>query len=121
MSKTILLVDDEPDVVDLIKNRLEANQYTVMTAQDGHEALEKIYAHKPDLIVLDIMMPGISGYDVCERIKHDPDVCHIPVFILTAKIRYKDKKEGEHCGADAYITKPYSSDLLLDQIRRTIG
>ncbi len=118
MKGRILLVDDELDVLELVKNRLEANDYQVSTANDGEEALHKAKVEKPDLIVLDVMMPVINGYEVCARLKQDKELCQIPVLILTAKIKYADKRIAETCGADGYIPKPYSSEILLDEINK---
>lgn len=114
----ILIVDDEPDVVDLVKNRLEANKYSVITANDGEEALHKVKTEKPDLVVLDVSMPVINGYEVCARLKNESDTSHIPVLMLTARIKYTDKKIADQCGADGYIPKPYSSDMLLQEINK---
>lgn len=118
MKPRILIADDERDVVDLVRNRLELKDYEVLSAYDGQEALDKIRSEKPDLIVLDIMMPLKSGYEVCNQIKQDRELSHIPILMLTAKIKYADKKIAECCGADAYIPKPYSSDLLLETIEK---
>lgn len=120
MKGRILVVDDEPNIVELVKNRLEANQFEVITAADGLEALEKARAHRPHVIVLDIMMPVISGYEVCARLKQDVDLKNIPVLILTAKIKYTDKRIAEHCGADCYIPKPYCSEMLVEEINKFI-
>ena len=118
MKRKILVVDDEPEVVELVKNRLEDNDYEVITANDGEEALYRANTEMPNLIILDIMMPVIDGYDVCVRLKTDRKLCHIPILMLSAKIRYNDKKIAEQCGANAYIPKPYSSEMLLDEINK---
>ena len=121
MKKKILVVDDEPEVVELVKNRLEDNNYEVITANDGEEALYRANTEMPNLIILDIMMPVIDGYDVCARLKTDSKLCHIPILMLTAKIKYNDKKIAERYGADAYIPKLYSSEMLLGQINKFLS
>tara|TARA_B100000745_G_scaffold23971_1_gene15926 strand:- start:322 stop:684 length:363 start_codon:yes stop_codon:yes gene_type:complete len=119
--RKILLVDDEPDVIDVIKNRLEQNEFEVIIANDGEEALHKLKSDKPDLVVLDVSMPVISGYEVCARIKHNRDYSHIPVLMLTARIKYTDRKVAQKCGADSYIPKPYSSELLIDEVNKFLN
>ncbi len=119
--KKILIVDDEPDVIELVSSRLEANHYTVVTASDGEEGLHQIQADPPDLVILDIGMPVVNGYEVCSRIKRHEDYQHIPVIMLTAGMRYAHRKQSEHCGADGFISKPYCSERLLDEVRRFIG
>lgn len=116
--KKILVVDDEPYVTDIVKRKLEAQNYEVVVAQDGEEALNMAKAEKPHLIVLDIMMPVINGLEVCSRLKHDPKLSDIPVLMLTGRMKYSDKRMAEQCGADAYIPKPCSSVMLMDQIKK---
>ena len=115
---TILIVDDDQEILALVKKRLENHGYQTLTACDGEEALYQIDLQKPDIIVLDVSMPVINGFEVCARLKGDASTRHIPVLMLTGHIRYTDKKIAEHCGADGYIPKPYSAQLLLDEIAR---
>lgn len=115
---TILIVDDDEEILELVKNRLENHGYETVTAIDGGEALHKVRIQRPDMIVLDVSMPILSGYEVCARLKSDEATRHIPVLILTGHIRYADKKIAEHCGADGYLPKPYSSEMLLDEIAK---
>lgn len=114
--KHILVVDDEPDLVEMLKLQLEAKGYKVTTASDGQEALEKVREIKPDLVLLDIMMPKMDGYQVCRMIKFDDELKHIAVVMLTARVQERDQKTGEEVGADAYLTKPFEYRDLLAKV-----
>lgn len=113
----ILLVDDEKDLVELLSIRLEEAGFEVITSLDGHEGLEKAKREKPDLIILDIMMPKMDGYQFCRLLKFDRQFEKIPILMLTARTQEQDRKTGLTVGADAYITKPYSLPELLNKIR----
>jgi CheY-like chemotaxis protein len=104
--KTILVVDDDREVIVVIKNRLEASHYAVITAADGKEALDTVKQHNPDLIIMDIMMPKMSGIKVCALIKADHRYKHIPVIMLTSSANESDRETSKEVGADAYCTKP---------------
>lgn len=119
--KRLLLVDDERDLVDLIKMRLEASGYEVLVAYDGQEALEKARSEKPDLIILDIMLPKIDGYKVCRMLKFDESYRAIPIIMFSARAQESDKKTGERVGADAYIVKPFEPGLLLNKISELLA
>lgn len=114
--KTIFVIDDEQDLVEMIRIKLEFEGFEVITACNGREALERIKDFTPDLILLDVMMPQLDGYQVCRKLKADSKYKHIPVIMFTAKAQENDKLWGEECGADAYLTKPYSFDDLLKKI-----
>jgi len=116
----ILVVDDEPDIVRVITKTLEVNGYEVITANDGQEGLEKAKTEKPDLIVLDLMLPKIDGYKVCGLLKKDTRYVKTPIILFTAKAQAKDVKLGEEVGADAYITKPFEAEVLLSKIEELI-
>ena len=118
--KKILLVDDEKDLVNIVKFRLEVNNYEVITAYDGNEALEKARSTKPDLIILDLMLPKIDGYKVCGLLKKDARYTRIPIIMFTAKAQEEDVKLGHEVGADAYITKPFEPHVLLTKIQDLI-
>lgn len=120
VKKIILVVDDEPDFVELVKDDLEANKYKVIVAYDGEEALEKAKTEKPDLIVLDIMLPKVDGFEVCRRLKVDEEHKDIPIIILSAKFQPVDIRFGEALGADAYLTKPLEEDMLLNKIKELL-
>ena len=117
MPKEILIVDDEPGIVVPIQFLMEQQGYLVMIAERGEDALDLIYKYKPDLVLLDIMLPGIDGYDVCEIIRLNPDYRNIKILFLTAKGREVDIAKGLALGADAYITKPFSNDELVASVK----
>ena len=121
MAKKILLVDDEPELVEMVKTRLKANNYEVITASDGQEGLDKAKREKPDLIILDIMLPRMDGYKVCGLLKADTRHNKIPIIMFTARAHESDKKLGKELGADAYITKPFESVELLGKINELLG
>lgn len=120
MPKRILVVEDETQLVDLMKMRLEANNYEVITAYDGQEALEKTRREKPDLIILDLMLPKMDGYKVCGLLKKDTRYAKIPIVMFTARAQEGDIKLGEELGADAYITKPFEPQVLLSKIKELL-
>lgn len=117
----ILVVDDEEDILSLVKMRLEANGYEVITAQDGQEGLNIAKSAKPDLIVLDLMLPKMDGYKVCRILKFDSRYKDIPIILFTARSREEDKKTGFVTGADAYITKPFEPQVLLENIKKLLS
>lgn len=118
--KKILLVDDEVDFVEVLRVRLENNNYEVIVAYDGEEGLEKAEREAPDLIILDIMLPKISGFDVCRKLKVDENFKNIPVIMLSAKFQANDIKFGMAMGADAYITKPFEPDVLIGKMQELL-
>ena len=119
--KKILFVDDEMDLVKLVSSRLLAGGYDVVTARDGREALDKIKKEKPELVILDLMLPKIDGHKVCALIKADTRYKKIPVIIFTAKAEAEDMDLGKEAGADAYITKPFEPEILLDKIEKLLA
>jgi DNA-binding response OmpR family regulator len=120
MPKEILIVDDEPGVVVPIQFLMEQQGYRVMIAERGEDALDLIYQYKPDLVILDIMLPGIDGYEVCEIIRLDPNCRDVKIIFLTAKGREVDIAKGLALGADAYITKPYSNAELVAKVKELL-
>lgn len=118
MAKKILVVDDEVQLVELIKMRLEASRYKVITAYDGQEALDKAKKEKPDLIILDLMLPKMDGYKVCGLLKADSRYNKIPILMFTARAQETDIKQGKEVGADDYITKPFEPEVLLGKIKK---
>jgi len=122
MSKgRILVVDDEIYIVHILDFSLGMEGYEVLTALDGEQALERLKSDKPDLIVLDIMMPKLDGYEVCKTIKANAATQNIPVILLSAKGRNADQKMGFDVGADDYITKPFSPRKLVERINQLLG
>jgi DNA-binding response OmpR family regulator len=120
MAKEILIVDDEPGVVVPIQFLMQQQGYKVMVAERGEDALDLIYQYKPDLVLLDIMLPGIDGYEVCEIIRLNPDFRDIKIIFLTAKGREAEIAKGLALGADAYITKPYSNAELVAKVKELL-
>ena len=110
--KKILFVDDEPMIVKIMKSRLEANDYVVYTALSGKEALDMALEQHPDLILLDILMPDLNGYEVCGRLKSDPRTKEIPVIMFTALQEAECKQQSEDMGAVEIIRKPFVGDLV---------
>jgi two-component system alkaline phosphatase synthesis response regulator PhoP len=117
----ILVVDDEIYIVHILDFSLGMEGYEVITALDGEQAIEKAHAEKPDLIVLDIMMPKLDGYETCKALKGDATTRDIPVILLSAKGRNVDQKIGFEVGADDYITKPFSPRKLVERINSILG
>jgi len=121
MSKaTILVVDDEEDIQELVRLNLAREGYDVLTCGTGEQALETARAKLPALIILDLMLPGIDGLEVCKRLKSEPKTKSIPVVMLTAKGEEVDIVTGLELGADDYITKPFSGKVLVARIRRIL-
>jgi len=114
--KKILVIDDETDLAEMLVLRLEANGYQVISALDGQEGLDKARTEKPDLIILDLMLPKIDGYKVCRMLKFDERYRHIPIILFTARAQELDIKLGKEVGADAYIIKPFEPDILLSKV-----
>ena len=114
--KKILIVDDERDLVELIGLNLQRNGYDVVTAHDGATGLELARRQHPDLLILDVMMPGLSGRDVTMALKGDPDTAALPILMLTAKTEETDIIVGLSMGADDYVTKPFSMKVLLARV-----
>ena len=115
--RRLLLVDDEPSIVKMVGKRLEVEGYEVVIAMDGQEALRKVQMNHPDLVILDLMLPKMNGYEVCTTLKQDPQSQHIPIIMFTAKAQERDEQLGLACGANAYVRKPFKAQELLDQIR----
>jgi len=120
MAKEILIVDDELDVVVPIQFLMEQQGYSVLTAQRGEDALDLIYQYKPDLVLLDIMLPGIDGWQVCEIVRLNPNYRDTKIIFLTAKGRREEIAKGLALGADAYITKPFSNAELVAEVKNLL-
>src|SRR4030042_115078 len=116
-AKKILIVEDEKKIVDIIKAYLEKEGYHVMVAYDGKVALDMAQSHSPDLIILDLMLPEISGWDVCRTLRKKSD---IPIIMLTARDEVADKIVGLELGADDYVTKPFSAGELVSRVRAVL-
>ena len=118
MAKKILAVDDERHIVRLVQVNLERQGYEVVTAYDGKEALEKVEAESPDLIVLDVMMPYMDGFEVLQNLKRNASTRDIPVIMLTAKAQDSDVFRGWQSGVDCYLTKPFNPMELIAFVKR---
>lgn len=118
--KKILVIDDESGLLELLSIRLEVNNYQVITAADGREGLDKARTELPDLIILDLMLPKLDGYQVCRALKFDEKYKQIPIIIFTARAQESDVKAGKEAGADAYITKPFEPDILLAKVSQLL-
>ena len=117
MARHVLVVDDEGTIRRIVQINLTRAGYRVSVAEDGIQAIELARQEKPDLIVLDVMMPRMDGFEALQRLKSDPETQKIPVIMLTARSQDADFFEGERRGADLYLTKPFSPGSLLDGIR----
>jgi len=120
MPSKILIVDDEPNIVIPLQFLMEQNGYSTLVAQSGEEALEMISKEKPDLILLDIMLPGVDGFEVCEIVRLNPEWRNTKIIFLTAKGRDVDIAKGMVLGADEYITKPFSNQQIIDAVKKLL-
>ncbi|MEZ5691012.1 MAG: PleD family two-component system response regulator [Rickettsiales bacterium] len=120
MTAQILVVDDIPANIKLLEAKLTSEYYDVIAAVDGFEAIKKVKAHKPDLILLDVMMPEMDGFEVCTKLKADPEISHIPVVMVTALSEKSDRLKGLEAGADDFITKPIDDTVLLARVKSLI-
>ena len=119
--KKILIIDDTELMIKLIKDILEEAEYEVVTASNGYEGLRKVREEKPDLVILDIVMPGIDGFEVCKSLRADESNNLMPIIMLTAQQNEDDKLTGLELGADDYITKPFKVKILMAKINRILG
>ena len=120
MSKTILVADAEPNIVISLEYLLQREGYVVIVAKDGQEALDVIARDKPDLVLLDVMMPNKSGFEVCQAVRADEALRHTRILMLTAKGRETDVAKGLALGADAYMTKPFSTKDLVQKVAQML-
>jgi DNA-binding response OmpR family regulator len=118
--RTILVIDDEPGIIEIIEANLEGDGFTVVSAPNGREGLERIKSDRPELVVLDVMMPEMDGWEVLRRVEQDPDTAGIPVIMLTAKAADEDYIHGLEEGAVEYLTKPFLPQELVNRIKITL-
>ncbi|MDD5729818.1 MAG: response regulator [Candidatus Omnitrophica bacterium] len=116
----ILVVEDNPFMTKLLESRLRANDYEVCSSPDGKDALQKICANRPDLILLDVNMPQMNGFDTARELKADIATSHIPIIFVTAKGEEKDVLRGIEAGAVTFIIKPFKPEVLLDEINKAL-
>ena len=117
MHQKILIIDDEPTLIRILKDRLTKNGYEVSTASDGQEGLDMARSQGPDLILLDLMLPKMNGFEVCRILKFDEVYSKIPIILVTARASESDMKTGKEVGADAYIVKPIDFNVLMETIK----
>ena len=120
-SPLVLVADDDPDILDLVRYRLERSGYAVATATDGTEAVRLASELTPALAVLDVMMPGLTGFEVTRRLREGSDTARIPVILLTARAQEADVQEGFAAGADDYLRKPFSPRELSARVQAVLG
>jgi two-component system phosphate regulon response regulator PhoB len=120
MAERILVVDDEPDLLELVRVNLRQAGYEVVTAETGREALECLRRSQPELIVLDLMLPDLSGTELCRQVRSDPETSWLPIIMLTAKTDEVDRVVGLELGADDYVTKPFSPRELVLRVRAVL-
>ena len=121
MRKKILVVDDDADLIELIRFNLKRAGFSIGTASNGLEALKKARSIRPDLIVLDLMMPELDGFAVCEILRREKATCSIPIIILTALSGELGRMSGFECGATEYLTKPFSPKAVVARIQNLLG
>jgi len=121
VSKKILIVDDEPNIVTALEYLLQRHGYEVLLAVDGEAALKQVGEHRPDLVLLDVMLSLKSGYEVCRRIREHADWKHVKIVMLSAKGREAEVSKGLSLGADSYVTKPFSNKDLVAKIDQLLG
>jgi len=119
--KRVLVVDDEEDILTTITLSLKMEGYTIDTAVDGEEALTKARSINPDLIILDVMLPSLDGYQICQTLKCDENYCNIPIIIVTARAQKVDEARIKEVKADEYIIKPFDMDLLISTVKKFLG
>ena len=115
--RTVLVADDDEDILQLVSFRLERAGYNVITAADGQQAIAAAREHQPDLAVLDVMMPGMNGYEVTRALRADQATAQIPVILLTARVQEADVSRGFEAGADDYLRKPFSPQELRSRVQ----
>ena len=116
MSSKVLIVDDEPNILMSLEFLLKKSGYEVFIDRDGREALGIIESEVPDIILLDVMMPEVDGYEVCQKVKNNAQTSHVKIIFLSAKTKKEDIDKGYEMGADLYITKPFSTRYLISQV-----
>ena len=119
--RRVLLVEDEPGIIKVVGKRLEVSGYEVLVAMDGEDGLTKAQLGRPDVIILDLMLPKMSGFDVCKTLKMDARYKHIPIIIFTGKGQDMDERVCRELGANAYLTKPTDGKALVEQVEALLG
>lgn len=120
MAQRILIVEDELDIVEVLKERLKAAGYEILIALDGYQGLETARKEKPDLIILDLMLPKVEGFKVCQMLKFDQQYSYIPIIILTARSQPVEEEIGYATGANFYLTKPFDGNFLVTKVKELL-
>ncbi|MEO0371855.1 MAG: response regulator [Pseudomonadota bacterium] len=118
MGKKVIVIEDERNIIEAISFILSRDGWDVATHSNGHDAVDAVRARKPDIVILDVMLPGKSGFDILTEIRNDTDLGQIPVLMLTARGQTKDREMAERAGASAYMTKPFANAEVLDAVRQ---
>ncbi|MET4102117.1 two-component system OmpR family response regulator [Roseovarius sp. MBR-78] len=121
MGKMVLLIEDEPNIIEAVSFILSRDGWEVKTHANGHDAMEAVRRRAPDLIILDVMLPGKSGFDILGEIRGDAEFAGVPVLMLTARGQTRDREMAERAGASRYMTKPFSNADVLDAVRALAG
>ena len=121
MSKQVLLIEDEPNIIEAISFILSRDGWSVKTHSNGADAVEMVRERQPDIVILDVMLPGKSGYDILRELREDPDNAALPVLMLTARGQSKDREIAERAGCDAFMTKPFSNADVLETVRSLVA
>jgi two-component system cell cycle response regulator len=120
VTRTVLVADDDADILRFIEINLRLEGFEVVTARDGHEALAKAAAVRPDLVLLDVLMPGIDGYAICSRLRADADLANVPVIIVTANYGTAHVEAAHRAGADDFLVKPFLPATLIDKAKAAL-
>ena len=121
MSKQVLLIEDEPNIIEAISFILSRDGWSVKTHSNGADAVEIVRERQPDIVILDVMLPGKSGYDILRELREDPENAALPVLMLTARGQSKDREIAERAGCDAFMTKPFSNADVLETVRSLVA
>lgn len=121
MARRVLLIEDEPNIIEAISFILSRDGWDVKAHSNGHDAMDVVRAQRPDVIILDVMLPGRNGFDILADIRADPDLGQVPVLMLTARGQLKDREMAERAGASHYMTKPFSNAEVLDAVRSLVS
>lgn len=121
MSKRVLLIEDEPNIIEAIRFILSRDGWVVEVHSDGASALQTVRAKAPDMVILDVMLPNRSGYDILQDLRADADLANLPVLMLTARGQKKDREMAEQLGASRFMTKPFSNSEMLGSVRELMG
>lgn len=121
MGKKVMLIEDEQNIIEAVSFILSRDGWEVKTHSNGHDAIDAVRARTPDLVILDVMLPGKSGFDILREIRSDAQLSTVPVLMLSARGQSKDVEMAEHAGANLYMTKPFSNTEVLDAVRGLVA